>query len=437
MYLLRYNDITDTISSVINMQKRYTRRHTKLKMEIALLRKGRGINVTKLHDKLLLREAIAQAMGIESNSITDGQVYSFLLIEIDKLPDTVATTALRYAFATADETKTNSTLYQRRQRLALLLEKHPDTIIRYENQAIDDLVAKLHELAASSTRSVGPSNTPRPLHAPKLFAHTTIMRTTAALNLTGLLPIANYGPELVHYLEQSQRPYLDVTVEVKFLPSSRGADWYRLDVKYVFTGMRETFRLAVVVESHDGEQLMTAGLIDDFHKLNDQIDPRQEIRTIINNSRFIAHNHAAHKQKSFRFSQLESSHANVLLRSVDRSLKNQCRFIEVTLPPEWQGKDIIYEYESTFNLRDDIHYAYWYAPSMMYIKKLTYDYSDFPEVEKWSFVTMPFLGNVSGKSTRGKHSFTVHPDDWIMPGHGIALTWEPLPNQEAAPGTRQ
>lgn len=407
------------------MQKKYTKHHHKLKREFALLRKGHGISPAKLHNKLLLREIAAQATGVEDNSITDGQIYSFLLIEINKLPHTTAFTALRYALAVADETKIDNTLYQRRRRLASLLKKHPDTIIRYENQAIDDLIAQLIGLARNFT---GSDKSPASNHldsSKRSVTHTAIIRDTAILNLSGLLPIAGRAPELVQYLEQSQRPYLDVTVEVKFLPSSRGVDWYRLDIKYIFTGMRETFRLAVVIESHDGEQLMTAGLIDDFHKLNDRIDPRQEIRTIINNSRFTARNHTTSKQKMFRFLQLEPSHANTLLQSVDRSVKNPCRLIEVTIPPEWRGKDITYEYESTFNLRDDIHYAYWYAPSMMYVKKLVYDYSEFPGIEKWNFVAMPFFGNVSGKSIRDEHSFTVHPNSWIMPGHGIALTWEP------------
>lgn len=407
------------------MQKKYIRRHNKIKKEIALLRKGRGISSVKLHDKLVLREAIARAISIESGSITDGQVYSFLLMEIAKLPHTTTFTALRYALSLTDEEKVDHTLYQRRRRLSSLLGKHPDTIIRYENQAINDLAAKLEELARTSTASAKQTDKASDHGTQKrLTARTAVIRDTAILNLSGLLPIASHAPELVRYLEQSQRPFLEVSIDVKFLPSGRGRDWYRLDVRYVFTGVRETFRLAVVTESQDGERLMTAGLIDEFHKLNDQIDPRQEIRTIINNSRFTAYNHATSKQKLFRFTQLDKALEDTLLQSVDKSLKNQCRFIEVAIPLEWQGEDVTYEYQSTFNLRDDIHYAYWYAPSMMYVKKLTFDYSNFPEIEKWNFVSMPFLGNISDGSTRDTYSLTVRPNSWIMPGHGIALTWE-------------
>ena len=406
------------------MQKKYTRRHNKLKREIALLRKGHGISSVKLHDKLILREVIARAIGVENSSVTDSQVYSFLLMEIAKLPHTTAFTALRYSLSLTDEVKIDHTLYQRRRRLSPLLGKHPDTIIRYENQAINDIATRLEELAEAFVNSTKQTDGTDGPTQKRLMVRTKVIRDTAVLNLSGLLPIANHAPELVHYLEQSQRPFLDVSIDVKFLSSSRGKDWYRLDVKYVFTGVRETFRLAVVIDSQDGERLMTAGLIDEFHKLNDQIDPRQEIRTIINNSRFTAHNHATSKQKLFRFTQLETSHEDALLQSVDKSLKNQCRFIEVTIPPEWQSEDVTYEYQSTFNLRDDIHYAYWYAPSMMYVKKLTFDYSNFPEIERWNFVSMPFLGNISDSSARDTYSLTVRPNGWIMPGHGIALTWE-------------
>src|SRR5688500_947295 len=132
------------------MHKKYMRRRDKLKAEITSLRKGRGVSFAKIHDKPLLREAIAQAMGIEGNSITSSQVYNSLLTEISKLPHTPVFAALRYALSLADDTKTDGTLHQRRRRLASSLGKHPDTIIRYENQAISDLAERLDELGRNT-----------------------------------------------------------------------------------------------------------------------------------------------------------------------------------------------------------------------------------------------------------------------------------------------
>ncbi len=135
-------------------------------------------------------------------------------------------------------------------------------------------------------------------------------------------------------------------------------------------------------------------------------------------------NHRQGSQKLFRFQELEQGQADRLLQSTGKPLKAHCRFIEVTIPPQWQAEDVVYEYKNVLNLRDDIHYAYWYAPSMMYLKKLVFDYSSFPNIESWNVVAMPFLGHVGRESTRGSHSFVVHSNSWIMPGHGVALMWE-------------
>lgn len=410
------------------MQKRYTRHHDKLRVELASLRKGQGITLAKIHNTYTIQKTIARALGADSHSITNSQIYSFLLTEIAKLPHTMPYVALRNALGLADDTTHAKSLIERRNHLASHLDKHRDTIIRYENQAINDLSAKLEDLDKDAPDTSGPLiTTSKPTLHKRLDVQNAIIRDTAISNLAGLLPLADRAPELVHALEQSRRPYLEVIIEIKFLPSSRGDNWYRLDVKYVFTGKRDTFRLAVVMDSEDGERLLTQGLIDDFHKLNDHIDPRQEIRTIINNSRFTAYNHASNTQKLLRFSELEPDQADVLLQATDSSLKAQCRFLEIDIPLEWQSDTTTYEYRSTFNLRDDIHYAYWYAPSMMYLKKLMFDYSEFPQVDTWNFVTMPFLGNVTSSSIRHDHTYIVRPNSWIMPGHGIALMWEAKP----------
>lgn len=391
-------------------------------MELTSLRKGIGLSPAKLSHKSALREYFAQRMDMDSRSLTGSQVHNALLVEISKLPETASLIALQFAFSIVDQTRGSMSLLARRRLAAQKLGKHPDTIIRYEGRALQDLVAHLE---GSSDNAEVYSVSGDALLTQKLNAQLEVTRNTAILSLTGLLPVGDKAAKLVGYLERSQRPYLNVEAEVKFLPSARGPKWYRVQVRYSFAGRRSTFRLAVVTNSEDGEQLIARGLVDEFHKLNDQIDSRLEVRAIINGSRFMAYDPAANSQKLFRFHEIDKSEASRLLQSVGEPIRSQCRFLEIKIPTRWQVEGITYEYQSALNLRDDIHYAYWYAPSMMYVKRLIFDYSQFPGRDSWNFIVMPFLGNVTGESIRGAHSFIVRPDNWLMPGHGIALMWEP------------
>lgn len=398
------------------MHKKYTKYHTNLVAELASLRKGNGLSPAKLQGKASIQDVIARTHS-NSSSFTNSQIHNILLAEISHLPQGPASTALRYALCLDDTIQTRDTLFQRRRELADKLGKHPDTIIRYENQAIHTLALQLEE----STSTV-PPHPPQDTNDHQL--QTKALHTAAVASLSGLLPIATHAPELVNYLEQSQRPYLEMNIDITFSPSPRGASWYRIETAYHFQGKRSAFRLAIVLDDEDGEYLIAQGLIDDFHKLNDHIDPKREIRTIINGSRFIAYDRMAATQKLLRFHELDPAEVSLLLQSVGKPLKSYSRFLEVTIPPRWQKENINYEYKSAFSLRDDIHYAYWYAPSMMFLKKITFDYSQFPGASSWNFIVMPFLGNITAESARTSHAFIARPNNWIMPGHGIALMWE-------------
>jgi hypothetical protein len=398
------------------MHKKYTKHHLTLVAELASLRKGSGLTPAKLQGKAGIQEVIARTHN--GSGFTNSQIHNLLLTEISKLPNSTTSTALRYAFCLDDNIQACNTLFQRRRELADRLGKHPDTIIRYENQAIHNLALQLEEPTSTSPLLLSPQD------AGARQLQTTALHTAAVASLSGLLPIATHAPELVNYLEQSQRPYLEMNIDITFSASPRGTNWYRVETAYNFQGKRSAFRLAVVLDNEDGEYLIAQGLIDDFHKLNDRVDPKREIRTIINGSRFIAYDRMAATQKLLRFQELDPNEVNLLLQSVGKPLKSYCRFLEVTIPAQWQKENIDYEYRSSFSLRDDIHYAYWYAPSMMFLKKLTFDYSQFPSAASWNFIVMPFLGNITAESTRTSHSFITRPTNWIMPGHGIALMWE-------------
>lgn len=404
------------------MHKKYTKYHMKLLTELILLRKGRGLTPAKLHNKMLIRDIMSRTSS--THNPTNSQVHNLLLEEIAKLPKGPITTALHYALNIADPAKESSTLFQRRSELASLLNKHTDTIIRYENQAFHELALLLEERDSNTPPTTSLKERTRPQPS-QITAQTKIIRSTATASLTGLLPIGPRGPELITYLEQSQRPYLEVDITITFLPSPRGPNWYRIETAYKFQGLRDAFRLAVVTNDEDGEHLIAQGLIDDFYKLNDHIDPKREIRGIINGSRFTAHDRTNNTQKLLRFRELSPTQTTLLLQSVEEPLNAHCTFLEVTIPLQWQREGIHYEYQSAFSLRDDIHYAYWYAPSMMFLKKLTFNYLEFPNASSWNFTVMPFLGAITSESIRTPHSFTARPNNWIMPGHGIALTWEP------------
>ena len=99
----------------------------KLIHELSLLRKGVGLTPTKLQSKPLIRSLAARAAATSSNSITDNQIYTFILTELAQLTQNPQTLALRTAFGISVSDKT---LSGRRLHLADKIDKHPDTIER-------------------------------------------------------------------------------------------------------------------------------------------------------------------------------------------------------------------------------------------------------------------------------------------------------------------
>lgn len=403
-----------------NVHKTYTSSDTQLIQELAELRKGIGLTPMKLQGKTTIRGLISRIADLPIASLTDSQVHAFLLAEISKISKSRNGLALHNAYGlTADS---QNTLSARRAVLASQLRKHPDTIERYENQGLVEFAT--HLTSQQSTHSL-PASHSSSSYLQHLEDQAAKAKTATTLGLSGLLSLERRAEELVDFLESSPRPYLDTDIEILFQPSKRGSNWYRMVVIYSFQGKRETFRTAAVTTNEDGERLMKLGLVDEFHKLNDSIEPTREIRALINGSRFTLKHADTGHQKLLRLQVLESEPATKLLQSLDEPLLGPCRILEITIPHEWQTAETIYEYYNAINLRDDVHYAYWYAPSLMFVKKLTFDYSKFPDAEKWQFMALPFLGHIAGGVLdRHKHSFVLHPNSWIMPGHGIGLTWE-------------
>lgn len=404
------------------MQKKYTKhRYLRLVKELTNLRKGEGIAPSKLHDKPTLKLVAAHATHTPADSMTDYQAYNFLLAELARLPNNLFSTAMNRAFGLTSQAKHLAT---RRRQLADESHKHPDTIERYENRGIQDFASRLLEYE-SLTATEAPAQS---AYLQELETQTAALRQISAVSLSAHLPLGDYAGELLKYLELSRQPYLQATINLAFLPSSRGGSWYRFKLTYCFQGARETFRIAVVFDRKDGERLMQAGLIDDFHQLNNPSQQAREISTIISSSKFVLKDAARNSQKLLRLQELAPESSLRILQAADTPFNKACILLEVKIPEEWQTPDTIYEYHSIVNLRADEHYAYWYSPAMIYLKKLTFDFSHFPAADRWHFFLQPFLGHNTGTLLEKERLFILQANSWIMPGHGLALIWQEQTN---------
>ena len=403
------------------MQKKYTKAiHTKLLRELALLRKGAGLTPAKLYKMPTLETIASHIANTPAPSLTNHQIYNILVTEIAHSPQDIYHEALTNALGIK---VSGISLLKRRHELAERLGKHPDTIERYENQGLANLVSRLIERGhakggESSSRSIGT------YHLQKLERYTEATRIIADLSLGTHLSVGKHASSLLTYLLQTQRPYLDALVSINLSSSHRGHDWYKFRLKHTFRGVRETFRIAVVLDNEDGEQLMASGLIDDFHKLIHPDDFQQDIKTIIANSKFLLRNPENNTQKLLRFEELDANAAQRVFQSAATHFIRPCRLLEVSIPLEWQTPEATYEHESVLHLKTDEHYAYWYAPGLMHLRKLTFDFSDFPDASKRRFFIQTFLGQMSGTFYQDKNRFTLDQTTWLMPGHGLALIWQ-------------
>lgn len=392
----------------------------KLVNELAALRKGEGMTPAKLGEKIVVRTTVARITNASPDGITTSQIYNFLLLELSNLPESDQLRALRNAYGIGT---TENQLVIRRARLAAQLHKHTDTIERYENRAIQELALHLLNRGALKVQDIEATPSRPSLYLQQLTSQAKAARTVASVSLAAHLSLGTHGEDFVRYLEQSRRPYLEASVHLKLIPSARGKEWYCFKLSCTFQGARETFRVAVVLDSSDGEQLMASGLIDDFHQLNDFSNFSREIKAIMASSRLRLRNPAANTQKLVRLHELEGDQAARLIQSAGKTLAKPCWILEGTIPEEWQGEGIIHEHQSIINLRCDENYAYWYSPALMYLKRLTCDFSEFPDADMRRFFLQPFLGHTPGKVVEEKHLYTLVLNDWIMPGHGIVLVW--------------
>ncbi|HEX6258099.1 MAG TPA: hypothetical protein VFZ48_01310 [Candidatus Saccharimonadales bacterium] len=390
----------------------------RLIQELSPLRKGKGIAALRLHNKPTLRTIAARSLAISPDSLTDSQLYIFLTSELSSMGTDHTIIALQNALGIS---ASHDTLSERRRHLSALTAKHPDTIERYENEGISKFAAYLAErdLLAPVNNDTSPVS---PLYLRELEAQAQATRTMTVTGLTHHLSLADYGEELMHYLESPRKPYIDTTVHIALLPSSRGSGWYRFRLTYSFCGGRESFRVAVVLNSADGEQLLANGLIDDYHQLHNPTNPERDIKAIIANSKFMIRNSQTNAQKLLRLRALQTKQAEQVLQSASTPLNDSVWLLHIAVPPRWQTEECTYVYQSLLELQIG-SYAYWYAPTLMLLQQLSLDFSQFPQVDQWEFSLQPFLGHSPG-TVAEKYVYTLHLNNWIMPGHGIMLMWQ-------------
>ena len=104
-----------------------------LVQELRRLRKGRGLSLARLQDCTALRGLVA------SNDTQDA--YRLVLATVESLGADLAARAVKNAYAIG--MKEPGTLTQRRSDFAVINQRHVDTIESYENQMIDEIVARM------------------------------------------------------------------------------------------------------------------------------------------------------------------------------------------------------------------------------------------------------------------------------------------------------
>ena len=392
-----------------------------LQKEIYSLRKGEGLTALKFERLSLLPAVIAAALDTPPQNTSIQQLQTYLIHEIDTLPGELEVTALRNALALG--WKTPGTLAKRRQTLAYRLSKHTDTIKAYENRAITLLARRL---TSNKTRVNETIPTSQPLNlSPQPSNHyETVVRSIISKGLGELLQINSRETELLRCFSLNTQPYLDASIEWLLLPSSRGKDWYTNRIRYTFRRKKDHFRVAITASSLDCEALMVSGVVDEVIKLDRSPHDDFEMTDILQNTRFVV-KETSGRQQLYAFTELDHTTTQHLLSPLWQIDKNDCRIIEVQIPKEKMGEGTIFEYWLTYHLQLKEKYAYWYAPSLMFINNITLDVSRFPDRKKWEFHILPFFGHVfPGTLESSGDRFTMPANSWIMQGHGIALSWQ-------------
>lgn len=394
-------------------------RPEQLLKELLLFRKGQGLTHLKLNETTQLKRVVATHTGLPERELSAGQLHAYLLYEIEKLGRGPKTEALKHAFALTDK-NAQPTLTERRQDLAFQLGRHPDTIKAYENQALQELAYRLsrvdEKIVPHTTKaSAAPAERPTP-------DHLRALKNAATESLTGLYSLGKNGSKILQTLGRSSHPFLDVNYYCALSPSDKGPKWYKFVIKYQFKTARTTFRLGACASPLDTGTLMATGLVDDIIQFDDSADLSHE--TSMEAWRLVVRDTHKNISKTLAFSELSRQDTKNLLEGVWQLDPSHCRILETTVPEEFHNSNVIYEIRATLDLDFDGHYAFWEAPSLMYLNTINIDLSGFSNQGESRFSVKPFLGNLFPAVIESEQRiFHLSVNSWITSGHGVAIIW--------------
>ncbi len=392
------------------------------------LRKGTGLTPWKITKHQELRETIATHAGVNEQELSMQQAYLHVLHTLDELGNGIEAKVTRNAFAVGQEHNPGS-LMQRRMYMSKQLRRHTDTIEAYENQGINKVISTLLEPDNVTNKGFAhsippgqPSNVSLPID--KVPTNDTIAKNLVIYGLTEIYSLGMHAPEILTCFGRRLSCYEDCTVELAFVPSAKGPSWYTYKFRCTFRSKQLHFRIGIVSSANDGEALLASGLVDDLIKLNGTPDLDKELEGLLLNCYLIRHNIDKSSQEILRFQEVELNSRRELLNTVWQVNADTCRIIELQPAPS-QLDIAFYEYNWSFDLSIDEHYAYWYAPGLMYLNNISVDISQFPGREKWQFYIRPFLGTaLPGDMGIVANRYTASANSWLTPGQGVAIIWQ-------------
>ncbi len=394
--------------------------------DLKTLRKGNGLTSRKLHEATELRNVIAERLNLGSDASSIGQVTNYLIQEFNNLGENIEARATRNAFGIGWEHNPYN-LLKRRTDFSSQLKRHPDTIETYENQGIEELVFRLINMMPTSSINYTDAKAVTLSQLSTNIQPERVMNAAQNMIAQGLGDVYSLGahaPEILKYFGSNQSPYLETNMEWFLLPSKKGKGWFSYKFRYTFRGQRKNYKVGIVTNAHDGELLMNSGLVDDILTLLNIQDLKNEVLALLNQTHFMFHDQDTGLQHVLQFTEMDESSRQELLSLIWQLDNNAIKIIEVEIPKNGQRSGTLYEYRHSFDIPINVHFAYWYAPGLMYLNNLLIDVSHFPNRDTWEFFIQPFLGLLSPtivKPTGGRYLLATN--GWIMQGHGVALVW--------------
>jgi len=74
-----------------------------------------------------------------------------------------------------------------------------------------------------------------------------------------------------------------------------------------------------------------------------------------------------------------------------------------------------------FDMRRDDHYCYWVAPRPLFLRRLTFNYTQLGRTGR--VIVQPFMGKAASRPEWEGQLFRLEVDDWVVPGQGAVMTW--------------